>query len=567
MNITSQMKTIEELLSNSNEYHVTRFQREYAWENPDLQEFWDDLLSNIKIEDDRFEATDYFIGSFVVMNVTDSNVYNIVDGQQRLTTLSILISVIIESYKNEGLEQKAKEIYEKLIENQEGESKSFKLINENVEVFLNTSILYFDKTNSQPPETLEEKRLAHTYKFFSTNLKKKKRKFKDNYTLFLEALTEEILFLKTIFISVDDENEAYIIFEILNSKGHDLENIDLIKNLVFKILDKEHPVDSAKSKWKKIKETLAKRKQRLDIDTYFRTYWLAEHGYISKTKIYQSVREKIRSEEEANSLLNDLLSKTEIYQKICNPQKEDWTEMRDKVIFDCNKALAIFNVVSPRPVIFSLLSKYKNGRRIVKIKELEEFLRIIENFHFMFTAITSQRASGLDRIYTKFAKRIADSPSTENTRLILKDFKEVLERKLPTKEEFVEAFNKLNFTNEETKDKKLIQYIFKKWEANLSETDELTTHNVTIEHILSQSTGHSKVGMIGNLLFLDRKINEEVDRLDLSEKIELMKNSHLLLVKEFIEEYKEKETWSEEDIMLRTKVMAEKAYDNIWSLG
>ncbi|MCP3741446.1 DUF262 domain-containing protein [Rossellomorea sp. BNER] len=566
MNIESYIKTVNDILSENNTYHVTRFQREYAWEKDDLQEFWNDINSAINKVETEFFTSDYFIGSAVMINQEKSPRFDIVDGQQRLTTISILISVIIEAFK-EFNEDEAKAIYNKLIVGTDPTGqKTFKVINENAKEYLNTRILFYDKVESEVNNN-EERRLLFAYEFFRKELIKKKREYKEDFQSYLNILINQIERLKTIFITVDKEDEAYIIFEILNSKGHDLENIDLIKNLIFKLFDQEFPIDRANTNWKKIKDELMKRDRKLDIDTYFRTYWLSRNGYISKTKLYNSVKDQIVNETQAKNLLEDLLEKVDLYQKICNPQENDWTETRKRIIYDCAKALNLFAVNTPRPFILALLNRHQAENRIVKIKEIEDVLSVIENFHFIFTAVSSQRASGLDRMYAKYAKEIAESDTIQKTREIILDFKSTLESKLPSKEEFTKGFRKLYFTNDQTKDKKLIQYIFKKWEGHLRRTQELTTYHFTLEHIYPQTPPREFVGYIGNLLPLDGDINNKIDKKPFPRKIELMEPSELEVVKVFIEKYEGKVEWEEDDIKQRTKEIAVLAYDEIWSLG
>ncbi|MBM7691645.1 uncharacterized protein with ParB-like and HNH nuclease domain [Peribacillus deserti] len=565
MNITSEIKTINDILSENNTYHVTRFQREYAWEKDDLLEFWNDITSSIKVDNGTHSTTDYFIGSIVMINREGSTRFDIVDGQQRLTTISILLSQIIESLKDSDLEF-ATNTYKTLIEGtDQGGEKTFKIKNENSEEFLNDRILFIDKSDATP-NSEEEKKLFNSFEFFRKELVRKKGENEQVFENYLKALIEQIKRLKTIFITVDDEDEAYVIFEILNSKGHDLENIDLIKNLIFKLLTERHPIDRAKTNWKKIKEDLLKRETNLDIDTYFRTYWLSKEGYIPKTKLYQSVKNKITNQHQVLELLSELSSNVELYQKISNPQTNDWTETRQKVIFDCTAALKLFGVYTPRPFILSLLSKYTEGNRVVKIGEVEDILTKIEYFHFIFTAVSSLRASGLDKMYIKFSKKITDSNSITQTREILNELKEILKEKLPSFDEFTNSFKKLHFTNEETKDKKLIQYIFKKWEAYLRQTNELTVNHFTLEHIVPQSTVGNNLGTLGNLLPLDGDLNNKIDRKPFPEKIQLMRDSELHVVQEFISKYEEKLVWEETDIEARTEMMAKTAFEEIWNV-
>ncbi|MCS4461735.1 HNH endonuclease family protein [Clostridium botulinum] len=95
-------------------------------------------------------------------------------------------------------------------------------------------------------------------------------------------------------------------------------------------------------------------------------------------------------------------------------------------------------------------------------------------------------------------------------------------------------------------------------------TDELAPFNVSLEHILSQSSNSKNMGMIGNLLPLSRVINNSIKDKDLEYKIEEYKSSELIIVKKFVEKNSGKKIWKEKDIEERTCEIAKLAYEEIW---
>jgi len=143
-----------------------------------------------------------------------------------------------------------------------------------------------------------------------------------------------------------------------------------------------------------------------------------------------------------------------------------------------------------------------------------------------------------------------------------------LKEKIPAQNTFIENFGNLYFTNDETKHKRLIQYIFKTQETYLRNTNELELANITLEHIVPQSTVYlsNAVGKIGNLLPLAGTINNKVDRKDFKTKILYFQQSELKVVKEFVKNFSTKDDWTEADILQRTNDLAILAYNNIWSL-
>ena len=171
---------------------------------------------------------------------------------------------------------------------------------------MQNSIQNFEKVKSKA-NTEEESNLFNAFSFFSKRLQKnniskefevfwKTSKVNEStkYSEILEALRDQALtFLKTIYITVGNEDEAYTIFETLNARGMNLSPVDLIKNEIFKVLADEHPVDAAKFKWKSLHNTLAAREERIDIDIYVRHFWLSKYEFTTEDKIYKSFQPKL----------------------------------------------------------------------------------------------------------------------------------------------------------------------------------------------------------------------------------------------------------------------------------
>lgn len=145
--------TISDLLSVKRKYIVPRFQREYSWTTEQILELWNDIISNISIDsnNDLLHHEEYFIGSLVLVGDDRSTSMQIVDGQQRLTTLTILLSALCEQFKNINKINLAKAIYENYIAGKDDDGDDFfKLENESPKPFFQTGIQYIDKVEIQP---------------------------------------------------------------------------------------------------------------------------------------------------------------------------------------------------------------------------------------------------------------------------------------------------------------------------------------------------------------------------------------------------------------------------------
>src|SRR5688572_12675638 len=111
MDLHAYTKTMFDLLSINKKYIVPRFQREYSWTEDEVGEMWKDLISSILIKSENLQNQEYFIGSLVLIGEDNSTEFKIVDGQQRITTITILISALIESFRNLNRDDLAKGLY------------------------------------------------------------------------------------------------------------------------------------------------------------------------------------------------------------------------------------------------------------------------------------------------------------------------------------------------------------------------------------------------------------------------------------------------------------------------
>ncbi|MBG6186324.1 hypothetical protein IWX80_000659 [Flavobacterium sp. CAN_S2] len=574
MNLYAYPRTIKDILTLNRKYIIPRFQREYSWGKTELNSFWNDTLNQIKLDKSELVTNDYFIGALVLVGDDSKDTdFLVVDGQQRLTSITILFSALTETLKN--IDNALSQSCYSYVEGKDGDYKPFfKLENENPKPFLQRRIQNLDKEDEYKPETEEESNLLIAYDFFSKKLKEDNLRIEfSNLSLnvknletidLLKAVRDQILKCKTIFITVDNERQAQTIFETLNAKGKDLETIDLIKNKIFNLLAEEHPTDYAKESWKKIKSILQERENRVNISTYFRHFWISNYEFLIEDRIYASFQKKIKeNKKEYKKFVGELIIASEDYVKIISPLEIDWKEQESKEIYYSIKSLNDFRVVQHRPLFLTLLYLYKN--KLININELRESISKIEKFHFIFTAVCSMRASGLESTYSKYSRELRLLNDKSQVRKLLSELFEKLKNKIPSLEVYKSKFNDIVFTNKLTKDKKLIQYIFAKLETELLNTNELKTFNITLEHIESQKITDKWVSKMGNLLPLSGEINSAIGNSKLEVKLKELKKSELKVVKEFCDQYRDLKVWTEVESEKRTESLAEKTY-LLWKL-
>jgi uncharacterized protein with ParB-like and HNH nuclease domain len=574
MELQAHTKTISDLFSVKKKYIVPRFQREYSWSDEQVNELWDDIIASISISENVSNHEEYFIGSIVLVGNDKSSELQIVDGQQRLTTITILLRVLCERFLEINKKNVAESIYYNYIEGRDDDGiEYFKFQNETPNLFFQRAIQDKDREHLQPKSTEETTLLSSFKKLYSlTGRDKLKKNFgiedglsNEKYEYLLKLLREQIVkYLKVIFIMVSEEEEAYTIFETLNARGMNLSFVDLIKNKLFKELKNTHPYDKAKEIWRDIHTIISSRNRVGGLEDFIRHWWISKYSHISADQVYKSFKKEWKSGNiSAIEFIKELRNDAHIYVKISSPIHEDFKTQEEKVIFKSLNAFKLFSIIQQKPFLISLFRSKENG--IVKFSDFIDILKFMEGFHFIFTAVCSSRASKVDSSYSRAARALNDVSDRRDAKNILKNLKDQLKKHIPEKDNFIEKFSTLKFYKKYEKDKKIIQYIFSNIEMHKMSTDELSPENITLEHILPQSKDYKEVvGMIGNLLPLGKELNGSAENKNVAEKIKIYETSHLTLPKEFSDEFDG--SWSKCKIEKRTKQLANYCYNEVWNL-
>lgn len=574
MELHAYTRTVSDLFSVKRKYVVPRFQREYSWTKEQVKELWDDVVGNIRIEKDAFLHEEYFIGALVLVGDDKSLILQVVDGQQRLTTITIFLSALCHRFMEAGKENLASSIYENYIAGKDDEGKEyFKLENETPKPFFQNNIQHI-KRDPARPDTDEEKALLYAYNELYSLISREnlsalfglpKGIDNEKYADLLKAIREQLVkYLKVIFITVSEEEEAYTIFETLNARGMNLSFVDLIKNKLFKELNGTHPDDTAKTLWKGIRQEISSRDGVGSLEAFVRHWWISKYSYASADNVYKSFKKLYKEGKiDPKLFIKDLHHDAKLYVKISSPSTEDFTLQEERRIYRSLAAFRIFGLSQPKPFLLSLFRARENG--VVKFSQLVETLSFLEKFHFMFNAVCSLRPSGVEASYSRAARDLRAASDKNSAKDAIFALREGLEKRVPEESAFIEKFHELKFNNGYTKDKRLIQYIFQGIEKYKLETEEFYPENISLEHILSQSQGAKDVvSLIGNLLPLGQALNGKAGNKSVAEKLKVYEQSKYALPREFAEQYIG--SWSEKDIQERTRRLAEYCYRDVWKI-
>lgn len=568
MKIESTDQDIRTMLA-SGYYRIPRFQRPYSWDRENIQEFWDDIV--------RDNPSEYFIGSMVVYKDGKQR-YGIVDGQQRLTTITILLAVLRDTLAEFAFDDLAQGVHG-LIEKRNIDNKlEFILSTETSYPFFQDRIQKWGKAviNLEPLNEEQGLQAAHaqlkllvsgSVKSLVEDPSLSKDKTQELLQQKLVTIRDALLNLKVIFIKLEDEDDAYVIFETLNTRGKDLSLTDLVKTHLAKLIKSKNPSsDEVKIKWRQLVETIEGSSADLQTDTFIHHFWLSKYDYLPAKTLFKVLKKKITASD-AQSFLDTLLQDAGLYRGIHEIAYAKWTK-EEKNISEALLALTLFRVQQQTPCVLSLLREYRATKKLKK-KHVEEALASIEKFHFLFTAVTSQRSSGgISGMYAALGRRLFEAKDTQAAVDVIKELKQKLRDRIPSFSEFKALFQEIIYTDNVTKQKKLVKYMLVTLhQASLSPT-AVDYEQMSIEHLAPQSligtNGYddSSIGQIGNLLLVSPEMNEKLKNKPFKEKRKMLVDSGYSLSSDI----KDAKDWNPDAIRVRTDRLAEDAYSKVWKL-
>lgn len=575
MNFQAEPVTINTLLSVSKQYYIPRYQRDFSWEKENIDELWSDLLDCISITDDKITCEEYFIGTLVLAGKDEDFRIEVVDGQQRLSIITMLISAISRELVSLGQKDAGDSTFTTFIKGKDRKGVEFAKIERNGRSDFFKLLIQDLEQHPCTPKNEEDELIKSAFEYISEKLLSRGNVFKSIYNKTkgtdlelisaLNALIDLIAdHLKVIRVNVIDTDDAYMIFEILNARGINLSPVDLIKNKLLASWGTAYPIDFALSKWTEISNNLSSRANSVSIDDYAVHHWTTIYPYTSNRNLYKSFKKRlsdIKTPLDPQKYLIDLHGKSSLYIKIASPMQADWKQTDQRPIYDSLMALRTFNVSIMRSYVLSLLTAREN-RKITQ-KKLISTLRFIENFHFIFNAVCSLRPSGIEGIYATHARTLNSTSSHAEARKNIDELISKLKKRLPTDEGFKNKLKALTFTNTNTSQKKLIQYLFIRLEQAAS-SSEFEPKDLTIEHIMSQTTGHPIVGTLGNLIPLGSNLNEAAGDAPFAKKIISYSKSEFEIVKKFTELNAKKTSWHNKDIDEWGDILAKLSVDVFW---
>ncbi len=519
--------SLSDIIGNGKTYVVPPYQRDYSWKKDQWEDLWNDIMNVYETKNV------HYMGSIVLQDMGDKQ-YHVIDGQQRFSTLTIIVLATIKKLedlisKDIDVEQNRERIsllQKKFIGDKDPGSLTYssKLkLNENNDSFFQTNLLVNRTPNNVRTLIDSDKLIWRAFNFFveKISLLFQSETNGETITNFLNKLiAEKLMFIQII---VEDELSAYTVFETLNSRGVGLTVTDLLKNYLFSIATKVD-LPHVKQKWKSIVESIG-----LDnFPTFLRHYWISKNKLIRQEYLFRALRDSMSTSPEVIELLDRLDENSKLYNALSNPSDSFWGGHRE--IKKRIKELSLFKEKQAYPILISAYNNLDN-------EDFSKVLRFISVITFRYTIILKLYTNLKEDIYNKAAIAI-----NENPKISLSQIAQLLKPLYPIDKDF-----KNNFLSKSIPTKrrtKLVRYILFKIENHLNNSNHDFEENAgTIEHILPengnehylqdfpQAIHDSIVYRLGNYTILEESKNRDCSALPFNEKKEIYKTSEYEMTK------------------------------------
>lgn len=459
-------------LRKSPQFAIPIYQRNYSWTGAQCRQLWADLMRAGRDE----KITAHFIGSIVYVerglaNVTSPEALLVIDGQQRLTTSTLLIAALAKHFESQGLGELLEAFSNKKLRNyyllnpdEEGD-RHFKLILSETD---KETLLAILQNSPMPAEA--SSRINENYALFQELIAAHQGE--------LEAICQGLAKLVIVDVSLDRaQDNPQLVFESMNSTGLELSQADLIRNYILMGLEPKLQTDLYKTYWRPMEKAFGQAAYVVHFDAFMRHYLTAKTGEIPNVReVYVAFKSFARSlRGDTRDLVSDIHAYATYY---CAMALGTENETALKQAFHDLREL---KVDVAYPFLLDVYHDYSQGR--LTAEEVLHIVRLVESYVFR-RAICAIPTNSLNKTFAGMSRTLKKDRYLESVQaafLMLPSY-----RRFPTDEEFhrdVKVRDLYNFRSR--------GYWLRRLE-NHSRKERVVVEDYTIEHILPQNEALSK---------------------------------------------------------------------------
>lgn len=563
INFNTANQTFRQLLGNGLTYRVPRFQRDYSWG----QDEWDDLWQDIQEMLVPGGEPAHYMG-YLVLQTQNQKAFDVIDGQQRLTTLSLLVLAVLK-----GLDDLVRSGVDVADNGRRGEQLRNSYIGyldpvtliQTPKLSLNRNNDAYYKDYLIPLARLPQRGLKASEHLLRKGFEWFCKQVRDRYgssrsgqelALFLDSLSDKLFFT---VITVTDELNAFKVFETLNARGVRLSPTDLLKNHLFSVVSRESThdgeIDTLERRW----EAMVGKLGGESFPGFLRVHWNSRRRFARESELFKTIRGGISDKQGVFRLLREMEEDLDTYAALPHPEDSLWTEEQRRSI----RELRMFSVRQPWPVLLA-------GRRALANEAFGDLLRACSVISFRYNVIGNLATGEQERLYNAVAQRIAGGELAQAGEVI-----RALAPLYVSDEDFRNAFSNKELRTTAARNAQVVRYILFSLERQVSERDfEMASAKYTLEHVLPESPGDQwpqfsdeewgdAVYRLGNFALLEARSNRQAGNVSFAVKREEYRKSAFEVTRRMAEHYSE---WNIGNLAERQRWMAKQAV-GIWKIS
>ncbi|HOY58814.1 MAG TPA: DUF262 domain-containing HNH endonuclease family protein [Verrucomicrobiota bacterium] len=562
-NFNTSNQTFRKLMGNGLVYRVPMFQRDYSW----TEQEWDDLWQDIVALTEPGGEQGHYMG-YLVLQSSDERNYDIIDGQQRMTTLSLLVLAIlsnlhrlvslgVEADDNRRRVEELRKTYIGYLDPVTLIATPKLKLNRHNDQYYQTYLVPLER----PPRRnlkASEHLLRKSFEWFQERVRQRFGEGRSGADLarLVDTVADRLFFT---VISVTDELNAFKVFETLNARGVRLSSTDLLKNYLFSVVhgagSHEHEMRTLEERWEAIVGKLGSE----DVPDFLRVFWNSQNPLTRHSDLFKEIRNSINDKAAVFGLLRDMDRDADIYAALGDPDDALWTGDQKKHVAE----LAMFNVRQPYALLLA-------ARRALADAEFTRVLRACTIVSFRYNVIGNLATNEQERVYNAVAEKIARTELAGAQEII-----RALRAVYPSDEQFRAAFGEKQIRTTTSRNRQVVRYVLFEIERQVSgRAFDYTSDRYNIEHVLPEHPGEEWnhftdeqvdrcVFRIGNMTPLAAAQNRDMGNGAYAEKRPLLERCEFEITKRLAAE---NETWTPERIAARQQWLASQA-TSIWRLS
>ncbi len=563
MNFNTTNNTFRQLMGNGLSYRVPLFQRDYSWGPDEWDDLWQDIVGLFEADPEPA----HYMGYLVLQSV-DNRAFDIIDGQQRMTTLSLLMLAAVSHLSDlaapddpgDPQARRAEQLRASYIGYLDPVSlvpRSKLTLNRHNDSFYQNYLVPLERL-PQRGLNASEHLLRRAFSWFKDRIRQRSADDGTAVASFVDGAVDRLFFT---VITVTDELNAFKVFETLNARGVRLSATDLLKNYLFSVVARggahESEISSLEGRWEAIVGLLGSE----SLPEFLRVYWNSRHRLVRKADLFKTIRGVVDGKAKVFALVRDLDRQARVYAALRNPDDGSWTAGERASL----SQLQMFSVRQPLALLLAAFDRYSDEDRA----GFARLLRAVAVVSLRYNVICGRQSNEQESVYNQVAVAISQSRLAGPGAAV-----EQLRPVYPEDAEFRAAFTDKTLRTTSSRNRKVARFLLFQIERHASGSSfDFESARYDLEHVLPENPSadwqqfddqqrDACAYRLGNLTLLTATDNRAAANAGYRTKRPIYQNSEFAITRKLADDY---DTWTPDKIRSRQVWMARQA-TTIWRI-